>query len=77
MPNWCDDSLTITGPKEDLERFVKKYNKDDGDALRFSDRASSFTWKIKDGEVNVRFQSAWARRMTTAWGTSLKSSPRA
>ena len=24
MPNWCGNTLTITGPKEEIERFIKE-----------------------------------------------------
>jgi hypothetical protein len=34
MPNWCNDSLTVTGPRPDLDAFIKAAKgKDDGKKL--------------------------------------------
>ena len=45
MPNWCSNVLTVTGPEEDLARFVRKAK---GHTASYNSIHDSETWEVFD-----------------------------
>lgn len=45
MPNWCSNRLTVTGPEEDLVRFVRKAR---GHTSSYNSIRDSETWEVFD-----------------------------
>lgn len=45
MPNWCSNTLTITGPEEDLVRFVRKAK---GHTASYNSMRDGESWEVFD-----------------------------
>lgn len=74
MPNWCENSLTVTGPKKELQRFKKKVK---GRGPYAPGKAKveclSFHQTVPQPEFE-KGDEGWYNWRVTRWGTKWEAS---
>lgn len=72
MPNWCENILTVSGPSEEVDRFIKDNNGGDGEALVFSKAVPEPTYEGYNGPSHEDTPSGlptWYHWRIENWGT--------
>lgn len=67
MPNWCENEISINGPREDMEKFVDVFfteDKDDGLWIDFHEVAPLGLGNDEDGKPKWDYELAVSK-----WGT--------
>lgn len=69
MPNWCENEISINGPREDMEKFVDVFfteDKDDGLWIDFHEVAPLGLGNDEDGKPKWDYDLA-VRKWGTKW----------
>lgn len=72
MTNWCNNTLTITGPSEEVDQFIKDNSGDEGETLVFSKAVPEPTYEGYTDSSSKTSPSAmpdWYHWRIGNWGT--------
>jgi hypothetical protein len=72
MPNWCENILTVSGPTEEVDRFIKDNLGEDSESLAFSKAVPEPTYEGYNGSSHDKTLSGlptWYHWRIANWGT--------